>query len=90
LTPVPPLVGANTVYNLRNAENIALPPGNKQGYTNSFFPSAVRLWNSLDRELKNKDSIDSFKYHLKKSKCLKKNNLYPKFSGSKAVNHTRL
>jgi hypothetical protein len=86
----PPLVGENVAYNLRNAENIVLPPGNKQGYTNSFFASAVRLWNSLDRELRNKDSIDSFKYTLKKSKCLSKNKLYPRFSGYKAINHTRL
>jgi hypothetical protein len=86
----PPLVGENNVYNLRNAENIVLPAANKQGYTNSFFPSATRLWNSLDRDLKNKDSVDSFKYGLKKSNGPTKNKLYPKFSGAKAVNHTRL
>ena len=86
----PPLVGEATTYNLRNAADIALPPGNKQGYSSSFFPSTVRLWNSLDVGIKNKDTIDSFKYHLKKAKCLKKNKLYPKFSGVNAIQQTRL
>jgi hypothetical protein len=86
----PPLVGAASAYNLRNAENIALPPSNKQGYSNSFFPSTVRLWNDLDKNTKDLNSLDSFKYHLKKKRCLNKNKLYPRFSGVKAVNHTRM
>jgi hypothetical protein len=86
----PPLVGAATTYNLRNAENISLPAGNKKGYTNSFFPSTIRLWNKLDQNIKGRPSIDSFKYHLKKKKCLKKNKLYSNHSGVRAINHTRM
>jgi hypothetical protein len=86
----PPLVGDMTDYNLRRAANIAAPPGTKQGYVNSFFPSTIRQWNQLDHSIKQSPSIDSFKYQLKKVKCLKKNKLYPKFSGAKAINHTRL
>jgi hypothetical protein len=86
----PPLVGAATAYNLRNAENISLPPGNKKGYTNSFFPSTVRLWNQLEQNIKGSPSIDSFKFNLKKKRCLKKNKLYSNYSGVRAINQTRM
>ena len=86
----PPLVGEVSRHNLRNAANIALPPGKATSYVNSFMPSAVRLWNDLNRDIKQSDTVDSFKYKLKKSKGAKKNKLYPKFNGIKAVNHTRM
>jgi hypothetical protein len=86
----PPLVGERTTYNLRNADNINLPPGKKSGLFNSFFPSSIRIWNKLDRGIQSSQSLDSFKYQLKKSKCLKKTKLYSKFNGSMAINHTRM
>jgi hypothetical protein len=86
----PPLVGEINNYNLRNAENIVLPMGRRTEYFNSFFPSAIRSWNKLDRNIKNQDSLDSFKYHLKKAKCRKRNKLYSKLNGIRAVNHTRI
>ena len=86
----PPLVGTVSNYNLRNTENISLPRGSRTGYVTSFFPSAVRAWNKLDVGLRNRTSIDSFKYNLKKSKSRKKNKLYSKFNGSRAVNHARM
>ena len=67
-----PLVGERVIYNLRNADDIALPLGRMAGYFNSFIPSSIRLWNNLDRTNKNRDSLDSFKYNLKKAKCGKK------------------
>jgi hypothetical protein len=86
----PPLVGTLTDYNLRNAGNIVIPPGRLTSYFNSYMPSSIRLWNTLDRGIRNRQSLDSFKYHLKKSKSLKKIKLYSKFNGAKAVNHTRI
>jgi hypothetical protein len=86
----PPLVGEISNYNLRNAGNIALPMGRKTGYLNSFLPSSVRLWNSLEENIKNRNSIEAFKFHLKKAKSRKKNKLYPKFNGVGAINHTRI
>jgi hypothetical protein len=86
----PPLVGKITNYNLRNADNIALPMGRRTDYFNSFFPSTIRLWNNLDRTIKNRDSLDSFKYHMKKAKCRKKKKLYSRFNGTGAINHTRI
>jgi hypothetical protein len=86
----PPLVGEVSNHNLQNAENIALPMGRRTGYVNSFIPSAVRLWNGLDKKLRQSPNIDSFKYNLKKTKCAKKVKLYSKFNGVKAINHTRM
>jgi hypothetical protein len=86
----PPLVGEISNYELRNAENISLPPGKKTGYSNSFMPSAIRMWNKLNPDTKGRGSLDSFKYHLKKSTCRKKVKLYSRFNGAKAINHTRM
>jgi hypothetical protein len=86
----PPLVGEISNYNLKNVDNITLPEGKKAGYFNSFMPSAIRSWNKLDRDTKNQNTIESFKYHLKKSKCLKRNKLYKSFNGISAINHTRM
>jgi hypothetical protein len=70
ISACPPLVGEISTYNLRNADNIALPAGKRTGYVNSFMPNSVRLWNCLDREIKNKNSLESFKYHLKKTRLV--------------------
>jgi hypothetical protein len=86
----PPLVGETINYDLRNAGDINLPMGKKTCYFTSFFPSSIRLWNQLDRGIKDSTSLDSFKLQLKKAKCLKKYKLYQKFNGAKAVNHTRI
>jgi hypothetical protein len=85
----PPLVGEVSNYNLRNANNIALPMGKKTAYVNSFMPSAVRLWNGLNTDIKKSNTLSSFKYNLKKSKP-KKVKLYSKFNGKSAINHTRI
>jgi hypothetical protein len=86
----PPLVGTLTNYNLRNADNIILPQGRLSSYFNSYMPSTIRLWNNLDPSLKNRPSLDSFKYHIKKSKSVKKIKLYSMFYGKKAILHTRI
>jgi hypothetical protein len=64
--------------------------GRRTDYFNSFYPSSIRLWNNLDRNIKSRDSIDTFKYHLKKAKCRKKKKLYSKFNGVGAINQTRM
>jgi hypothetical protein len=90
ISKCPPLVGCATNYNLRNAEDIALPMGRRTDHVNSFMPGAVRLWNELDTSIRDSNSLDSFKYQLKKKKCKIKNKIYSKFDGIKAVNHTRM
>ena len=61
---VPPSVGNNTVYSLRNANDIQTPQTNTQLYYNSFLPSVVRLWNDLPDEVQNSNTIPSFKRGL--------------------------
>jgi hypothetical protein len=86
----PPLVGEVCHYNLRNSNDISLPMGKKTGYVGSFMPSAIRAWNALEPTIKNRNSLDSFKYNLKKAKSKKKTKLYSNFNGSRAINHTRM
>ena len=44
---VPPTVGNNTAYSLRNASDYKYIRSNTQLYYNSFLPSVVRDWNEL-------------------------------------------
>ena len=53
---VPPTVGNNTAYILRNASDYKSIPSNTQLYYNSFIPLVVRVWN-----YQNAPSISAFK-----------------------------
>ena len=57
---VPPSVGNNFVYSLRNANDLQTLQTNTQLCHNSFLPSAVRLWNDLPDEIQNSNTIASF------------------------------
>ena len=61
---VPPTVGNNTIYSLRNATNIQTIHARSQLYYNSFLPSVIRDWNSLPMDTRNANSLNSFKYKL--------------------------
>ena len=61
---VPPSVGANSAYNLRNANNIETILANSQLHYNSFLPSVIRSWNELPQETRDSHNIASFKRHL--------------------------
>ena len=61
---VPPSVGANSAYKLRNANNIETILANSQQYYNSFLPSVIRSWNELPQETRDSYNIASFKRHL--------------------------
>ena len=50
---LPPTVGENVPYTLRNPTNIRTIHSHSQLYFNSFLPSAVRTWNSLPEEIRN-------------------------------------
>ena len=72
---VPNLVQDRTGYNLRNRGDIDVPPARINVFSNSFFPSTIRLWNELDIRIKNLPSVDAFKAHHKRS-LPRKNALY--------------
>ena len=61
---VPPTVGNNTIYSLRNATNIQTIHARSQIHFNSFLPSVIRDWNSLPMDTRNANSLKSFKYKL--------------------------
>ena len=50
---IPPLVSEISVYPLRNNRNISVPLNRTSISQKSCIPSAIRLWNSLDDNLKN-------------------------------------
>ena len=58
---VPPLVGEESRYNLRNTENIQLVHARTKLYSESFLPSVIREWNCLPLYVRNSSSTASFK-----------------------------
>lgn len=63
---IPPVVRETTNYPLRNQNNIATPFCRTELFRKSCIPSSVSMWNSLDNNLRNSPSLNSFKYNLKK------------------------
>ena len=61
---VPPTLGNNTAYSLRNAPDYKYIRSNTQLYYNSFLPSVVRDWNEISHTIKNAPSISAFKRSL--------------------------
>ena len=63
---IPPIVRETTNYPLRNRNDIATPFCRTELFRKSCIPSSVAMWNSLDDNLRNSSSLNSFKYNLKK------------------------
>ena len=61
---VPPTVGNNTAYSLRNAPDYKDIRSNTQLYYNPFLPSVVRDGNELPHTTRNEPSISAFKRSL--------------------------
>ena len=70
---IPPQRMENTGYNLRNRDNLQLIHARTTSHQTSFFPSQVRVWNSLPPEIRHIGSVRDFKVHLALSdkKCKK-------------------
>ena len=51
-------------YSFRNTRYFNIPRSNTQSYKQSFFPSALELWNNLDQETQNMTSLSAFKRKL--------------------------
>lgn len=89
---LPPLVSTRSRYPLRSADKFSLMPARTNRFSNSFFPSTVKCWNSLDDNLRNIDSFLVFKYQLGKSMFnVIYNKLYDvSFTRYSSILHTRL
>ena len=63
---VPQTVNSASRYNLRNANDLQTINARTSLYYNSFLPSTIRAWNNLPIEAKQMESVNAFKYVLKK------------------------
>ena len=51
-------------YQLRNMNNFNVPAARTVSHANSFLPSTLRDWNSLDLIVRNSPTLKSFKRQL--------------------------
>ena len=61
---IPPLVSEISNYPLRNNRNISVPFNRTSISQKSCIPSSIRLWNSLEDDLKNLSTLQTFKKHI--------------------------
>ena len=88
---VPQSVGNTSRYPLRNSQNIQTIQTRASYHFNSFLPSSIREWNNLPEDIRNSDSVSSFKYALKRQLNLPSVPKYFNFGKRKIqVLHTRL
>ena len=62
----PNTVNRTNPYPVRNSQNLATMCRRTELFSNSFVPSSAALWNDLPYQLKNSDTLQAFKYGLKK------------------------
>ena len=83
------LVSDTNPYNLRTSDNIQPFRTRTNIFFNSFFPSTIRAWNNLSEEIRNSNTVNSFKNNLHRSRLIP-----PKFfnAGSRIgqILHARL
>ena len=65
---IPPTVGSSSTYNLRRPNNLRTIACRTSLYSNSFLPDVINDWNDLPDEIRNAESLSSFKYRLKLDK----------------------
>jgi hypothetical protein len=88
---IPTRIEARTRYHLRNRMDLEVPRTRLVSYSQSFFPSAVRIWNDLTRAIKNCPSVASFKHnYLKDHPRPASNPLYYRGDRRTAVIHSRM
>ena len=66
---LPDTVHVRTGRLLRSGENLTLLASRTEKFKQSFFPSSVKLWNSLQIDVRNSTSLNIFKVRLKSMYC---------------------
>ena len=86
---VPPLVQNASRYSLRNANNVQTVVSHTNQYFHSFLPSAIREWNTLSEDIRNVDTVESFKRRINQDMITIPKHFY---TGSRQLQilHTRL
>jgi hypothetical protein len=88
---IPTRIEARTRYHLRNRTDLEVPLARLVSYSQSFFPTAVRLWNEFTEAIKTSPSVASFKHNfLKKYPRPPSNPLYNRGDRRTAVTHSRM
>ena len=64
---LPCTVGARSQRSLRNSEDISIIRANKDYFANSFFPSAIKLWNNLEPGIRQIQDTKHFKSEINKN-----------------------
>lgn len=85
---VPPTVGSTSAYQLRNAPNVMLVHANTHLYYNSFLPSVAWEWNGLPQDVRDLNSLGSFKNKLNAN--TKPTSYFNKGSLLRQIYHARL
>ena len=57
---------STSVYPLRNGNDIILPFCRPSSTRDSFIPSTIKMWNSLNNTIRNVDTLSKFQSELKK------------------------
>ena len=57
---------STSVYSLRNGNDIILPFCRLSSTRDYFIPSTIKMWNSLNNNIRNVDTLSKFKVELKK------------------------
>ena len=55
-------------YNLCNIHNLPIPTVRLESFKRSFIPGTINIWNELPLEIRQKQTLDEFRFHLKSSK----------------------
>ena len=63
---LPPTVQQQSSRSLRNGDDYVIVSRRTHLYSRSFLPSAIDLWNSLDINIRNSNTISHFKSNLKR------------------------
>ena len=88
---LPGRVEARTRYRLRNRGDLQVPVTRLVTYSQSFFPNAVRLWNSFTEAITGSLSVASFKHnYLKATPRPVANPLYYRGGRRVSVTHSRM
>ena len=69
---LPPLVRYATNYPVRNRNDYTVPRCRLSLYQSSFIPFVINLWNSLDNDIRNTRTFDTFKINLRRKVVLAK------------------
>ncbi len=83
-------VHERTTYNLRNRNNLIVPYTRTVSFSRSFIPSSIRLWNNLQIDIRESQTLSSFKSTLRSLKSRNRNPLFSIYNGYGPLNHSRM